>query len=196
MDGSDTPQPQESPGANVTLLLTALRAGESAAADRLFEVVYAELRRRAGAMMAEQPASHTLQPTALVHEVYLRMLGRGGCPYEDRAHFFGAASKAMRSVLVDCARRAGAQKRGGDALHVTLLDRAAPPQVARDEVIAVHEALDRLAAADPLKGRLVEMRYFGGLEFSEIAAILGMSERQVFRHWDGARAWLHREMSS
>lgn len=197
MDGSDETGGGDAPAESVTVLLAAMRAGEGAAADRLLEVVYAELRRRAGALMAGQPASHTLQPTALVHETYLRLLGRGECPFEDRGHFFGAASKAMRSILVDHARRAGAQKRGGDAARVGLFDRTAPaPEVSHDEVLAVHDALERLGAADPTKGRIVEMRYFGGLEFSEIAAVLGMSERQIFRHWDGARAWLHRAMSA
>lgn len=195
------PDPQVPAGdplrGEVTILLGAMRAGDDDAESRLFDVVYAELRRRAGALMSGRASSHTLQPTALVHETYLRLLGGGTCPYADRAHFFGAASKAMRSILVDHARRRLARKRGGGAQRAALSGAASSPaDLGREEILAVHDALDRLAAADPVQGRIVEMRYFGGLEFAEIAAALGMPERTLYRRWDKARAWLHREMTA
>lgn len=198
MDAGPPPASDDAPlRGEVTLLLGALRSGDGSAEARLFDVVYAELRRRAGAAMAGQRASHTLQPTALVHEVYLRLVGGGAGPYGDRAHFFGAASKAMRSILVDHARRVAAQKRGGGRARAALVGaEAADPSLGPEEVLSVHDALDRLAAADPELGRIVELRYFGGLEFGEIAKSLEMPERTVFRRWDRARAWLHREMSA
>lgn len=179
----------------VTILLGAVRAGDHGAGHRLFDLVYAELRRRAGALMSGRRPGHTLQPTALVHEAYVRLLGDGRCPWEDRAHFFGAATRAMRSILVDHARASSAAKRGGGVRPAELRDTAAPPESA-DEVLAVNEALARLERVDAVKARIVEMRYFGGLEFSEIARALDLSERTVYRQWEGARAWLFRELTA
>lgn len=189
MDGGADPR------GDVTLLLAEVRGGSRAARDRLFDVVYGELRGRAAAFMGRQQAGHTLQPTALVHEAYLRLVGEGACAWTDRAHFFAAAAAAMRSILVDHARARRALKRGGDAARVPLADDLVARDDAAEEVLAVHDALERLHAIDPERARLVELRYFGGLGFDEIARLLGLPERSLFRLWDRTRAWLLREMS-
>jgi RNA polymerase sigma-70 factor (ECF subfamily) len=187
MDEADRPRGE------VTMLLAAVRDGDAGAKDRLFEVVYAELRRRAAALMARQPARHTLQPTALVHEAYLRLSGGEG-EWRDRGHFYATAAAAMRCILVDHARALGAAKRGGGGLRVTLDAESLAGKGGDEEVLAVHDALARLAETDPDQARIVELRYFGGLEFAEIAGALDVPERTVYRRWDRARAWLWREL--
>jgi RNA polymerase sigma factor (TIGR02999 family) len=181
---------------SVTDLLQAWASGSQTALDELLPLVYDDLRRQARRHMRAQPVGHTLQTTALVHEAYLRLVGQTSVEWKGRAHFFGVAAKAMRSILVDHARARGAAKRGGSASAITLDDAhgVAAPQASVD-VLALHEALERLAEQDARKSRLVELRYFGGLGIDEAAAVLGVSPATVKREWVTARAWLKRELS-
>ena len=172
---------------DVTRLLAAIRRGDPRAAEELLPLVYGELQQIARAKMAREQPGHTLQPTALVHEAWRRL---GEQRFENRAHFFGAAAEAMRRILVEAARRKHAARRGGGQAHADVdeIEIAAP--VPDDELLAVHEALDRLAAHDAQKAELVKLRYFAGLGIEETAAALGISERTAKRHWRYARAWL------
>jgi RNA polymerase sigma factor (TIGR02999 family) len=181
---------------SVTDLLQAWASGNQAALDELLPLVYDELRRQARRYMRAQPAGHTLQTTALVHEAYLRLIGQSSVEWQGRAHFFGVAAKAMRSILVDHARARNAAKRGGAARALTLDEAGgiAGPQASVD-VLALDEALGRLAELDSRKSQLVELRYFGGLGIDEAAAVLGVSPATVKREWTTARAWLRRELS-
>jgi RNA polymerase sigma factor (TIGR02999 family) len=181
---------------SVTDLLQAWAAGDQAALDELLPLVYDELRRQARRYMRAQTPGHTLQTTALVHEAYLRLAGQSAVDWKGRAHFFGVAAKAMRSILVDHARARTAAKRGGAARAITLDDagRIAGPQASVD-VLALDEALGRLGELDARKSQLVELRYFGGLGIDEAAAVLGVSATTVKREWTTARAWLRRELS-
>ena len=178
---------------SVTLLLEAIALGEAGAADALLPLVYRELQQLARAKMAREQPGHTLQPTALVHEAWLRL---GGQSFENRAHFFGAAAEAMRRILIERARRKLREKRGGGGEHVDVdeIEIAAP--VANDEeLLAVHEALDALTTHDARKAQLVKLRYFAGLSFEEIGEVLGISVPTAHRDWAYARAWLHQEIS-
>ncbi len=172
---------------DVTRLLCNIQPGDPGAMDELLAVVYAQLRQLASAKMARELPGQTLQPTALVHEAWIRL---GDQRFENRAHFFGAAAEAMRRILVEAARRKLAARRGGGAkaLDVDEIEIAAPAQ--DDELLAVHDALDRLAAHDSQKAELVKLRYFAGLSIAETADALGISERTAKRHWTYARAWL------
>ncbi len=176
--------------ADLTLLLDAIQRGEPDAPGALLTQVYAELRQLARAKMAREQPGHTLQPTALVHEAWLR-LGGEGQRWENRAHFFGAAAEAMRRILIDRARRKLAARHSGGVAHVDAdeIEIAAPTQK-DDELLAVHEALDAFAAHDAQKAEVVQLRYFAGLSIEETAAALGISERTAKRHWTYARAWL------
>jgi RNA polymerase sigma factor (TIGR02999 family) len=177
---------------DVTRVLEAIQHGDARAGEELLPLVYAELRQLARAKMAREQPGHTLQPTALVHEAWIRL---GGARFENRAHFFGAAAEAMRRILVERARRHQREKRGGGAelLNVDDVEIAAPTSN-HAELLAVHEALDLLAARDPRKAELVKLRYFGGLSFEETASVLGISVPTAHRDWAYARAWLHQEM--
>jgi RNA polymerase sigma factor (TIGR02999 family) len=178
---------------DVTRLLDAAANGDRKAAAELLPLVYDELRKLAAARMAAEKPGYTLQATALVHEAYLRLVGPANGPrWDGRAHFFAAAAEAMRRILVEAARRRAAARHGG-AMHRQPLDpeAAAVPQH-REDLLALDEALDRLAAEDPLKADLVKLRYFVGLTLPEAAAALGLSERTAGRHWAFARAWLRR----
>ena len=178
---------------DVTLLLEAVASGNRRAAADLLPIVYDELRKLAAARMAVESPHQTLQPTALVHEAYLRLVGGvdGAC-WDHRGHFFAAAAEAMRRILVDQARRKAAVRHGGDLVRVGLEpDLAALPEP-REDLLALDEALTRLAIEDPLKAELVQLRYFGGLTLPEAASALGLSERTAGRHWAFARAWLRR----
>jgi len=181
---------------DITRLLRAVELGEDRAPERLLAVVYGELRTLAGAKMAREPAGHTLQPTALVHEAWLRLGGDAQAGWENRRHFFGAAAEAMRRVLTDSARRRHALRRGGDLERVELdapgSDIAAP--VDDEKLLEVHEALDRLAVEDHRKAELVKLRYFAGMSIEEAAGVLGISERTAKRDWTYARAWLGNEI--
>jgi RNA polymerase sigma factor (TIGR02999 family) len=180
------------PGSEVTRLLHSVRAGDRAALDRLLPLVYDELRRIARAELSRHHDPPTLQATGLVHDVYLKLVGSaGGIDAESRAHFLAIAARGMRQVLVDQARRRNAQKRGGGLAHATLGDGDQPVDVRADELLALDEALQQL---DPRQRQIVECRYFGGMEETEIAAALGVSTRTVRRDWVKARAWLVRAL--
>ncbi len=180
---------------DVTRLLEAAKAGDRNAAVDLLPLVYEELRKLAAVRMAGESPDQTLQPTALVHEAYLRLVGPADADrWDHRGHFFAAAAEAMRRILVDAARRKAATRHGGGFARLELdPDAAAAPEI-REDLIALDEALDRLATEDSLKAELVKLRYFGGLTLAEAAAALGLSERTAGRHWAFARAWLRREV--
>jgi len=179
----------------VTALLRAWAAGQPGAADRLVPVIYQQLRRRAAAYLRVERHNHTLQPTALVHEAYLRLLDQQDVAWQNRAQFFGVASQMMRRILVDHARRRNMYKRSGQWLRVSL-DGDLPPGAAPDfDVLALDELLIRLAAFDPRKSRVVEMRYFGGLSVEETAGVLDVAPRTVEREWRAARAWLYSQLT-
>ena len=181
---------------DINHLLDTLQEGDPVAADQLLVLVYSELRRLAAAKMSREMPGQTLQPTALVHEAWLR-LGGDGPRWENRAHFFGAAAEAMRRILIDRARRKLAARHGGgqQPLDADEIEIAAPTEK-DDELLAVHEALDQLAAHDPRKADLVKLRYFAGLTIDEAADILGISAPTAKRDWTYARAWLFREIKA
>jgi RNA polymerase sigma factor (TIGR02999 family) len=175
--------------AGVTQLLDAAAAGDPKAAAELLPLVYEELRRLAAARMADESAGHTLQPTALVHEAYLRLVGRPA-EYSGRGHFFAAAAEAMRRILIETARRKGRLRHGGGRRRLDLDQAAAADDERADELLAVDEALDRLAAEEPEVAAVVKLRYFAGLTAEEAAAAAGISLRTANRHWAYAKAWL------
>ncbi len=179
---------------DVTQILAAVRAGDEAAAARLFERVYAELRQVAAQKMAREAAGHTLQPTALVHEAWLRLGADAQPHWQNRAHFFSAAAEAMRRILVDRARRKQALRRGAGVEHVELdgLQLAGP--VDDEQLLALDEALGRFAALDAPKSELVKLRYFVGLTTEQAAQVLNISEPTAKRWWAYAKAWLYREL--
>jgi RNA polymerase sigma factor (TIGR02999 family) len=182
---------------DVTGLLLAWRDGDASAGERLLPAIYDELRRQAARAMRREDGAHTLQATALVHEAYLRLVDQRRVEWRSRAHFFGVAAQMMRRVLVDHARTRLAAKRGGALQRVTLGDVGAGAEDAGSDeldVLALHDALERLAAFDPDQARLVELRYFGGLGIEDTAEALGVSPATVKREWAVARAWLRREL--
>lgn len=184
-----------SPG-QVTVLLQQLKHGNKEAEAELLPLLYKELRRIAGYYMRDERAGHTLQPSALVNEAYLRLVDQTRVIWKDRSHFLGVAAQLMRRILVDHARERVAAKRGGNHVHLRLgnLD---VPQVSEqpEQVLAVHDALTRLGKFDPQQGRVVEMRYFGGLTVQETAEALRISPRTVKREWAMALAWLKAEFA-
>ncbi|HKQ77940.1 MAG TPA: sigma-70 family RNA polymerase sigma factor [Blastocatellia bacterium] len=180
---------------SVTQLLIDWRNGDQTALDRLMPLVYEELRRIAGHYMRNERQAHTLQTSALVNEAYLRLVDHENIAWQNRAHFFGLAAKAMRRILVDYARRRNYQKRGGAARQVSLDEAAMVTEEHAAEMIALDDALEELAKMDERKCRVVELRYFGGLTIEETAEALGVSIQTVGRDWSAAKAWLMREMS-
>ena len=178
---------------SVTDLLLDLQAGRSGALESLMPVVYDELRTLAAIHLGRERTGHTLQPTALVHEVYLRLVDQRRATWENRAHFFGAAANIMRRLIVDHARRRTAQKRGGGKT-ISLEEDMAPAIELSDDVVRVDEALEVLARHDPRQAKVVELRFFGGLTVEETAEVMGISPITVKREWAMARAWLHREL--
>lgn len=177
----------------VTQLLNAMDRGDRQAAAQLLPLVYDELRRLAATRLAAEPLGKTLQPTALVHEAYLRLVGSPeGDRWDHRGHFFAAAAEAMRRILIDEARRKATARHGGAMQRHGLDPEAVAVVEPREDVLALNEALDRLELEDPLKANLVKLRYFVGLSLAEAAAALDMSERTAGRHWAYARAWLRR----
>jgi RNA polymerase sigma factor (TIGR02999 family) len=178
----------------VTHILEAVEHGDLQAADKLLPLVYSELRKLAAQKMARETSGHTLQPTALVHEAWLRLGGDANQKWSGRAHFFAAAAEAMRRILIDKARRRNAQRHGGNHERVDFegVDIASPGD--DDQVLAVHEALEKLAAEDPRKAELVKLRYFAGMTIEEAAEVLGVSEPTAKRDWSYARAWLYQEI--
>ena len=181
-------------GGTVTGLLHDWRAGNAGALDRLMPLVYAELRRQAQRAMRGERAGHTLQPTELVHEAFLRLVD-ADIPWEDRAHFLATAATAMRRVLLDHAKARQRQKRGGGAIQVSLADVPAGDTAPIEDFIALDTALTRLSAEDERRARLIELRYFGGLNLEESGAVLGLSTGTVHRELKLARAWLMQELS-
>lgn len=182
---------------DITELLREWREGSANALDELMPLVYDELRQLAGHYLSRERANHTLQTTALVHEAYVKLAGQKHVHWQNRAHFFGIAAQCMRRILVDHARHAGRSKRGGDVRKVSLHDMAVdPPAPVSDiDVLALDRALTALEAIDRDQGRLVELRYFGGMTIEETADAMGMSPATVKREWAVAKAWLFRELS-
>ena len=182
---------------DVTRILNAIEQGDTTATDELLPLVYEELRVLASQKLVQERPGHTLQPTALVHEAYLRLLGPEQAKWanwQNRGHFFAAAAEAMRRILIDNARRKQRQKRGGAHRRVELDEIDVGEQRRSDELLALDEALTRLAEQDPAAAELVKLRYFSGLTLEEIAQIQGKSRRTIATHWTYARAWLHREI--
>jgi RNA polymerase sigma factor (TIGR02999 family) len=179
---------------HVTQLLERWGGGDRAALDELTPLVLGELRQLAAAYLRRERPDHTLQPTALVNEAYLRLVGQRQGRWQGRHHFYGIAARLMRQILVEHARRHGAEKRGGGRVAVSLAhaDELAGSQEV--DILDVHEALERLAAFDPQQARVVELRFFGGLSIEEAAEALGVGHATVEREWALARAWLRREL--
>ena len=194
-----TPHPSS---ADVTALLVEWAGGQGGTLDRLLPLVYAELRRLAGGHLRRERRDHTLQPTALINELYLQLVRQHAATWQNRAHFFALASRLMRRILVDHARARQAGKRGGCATAIVLDEDAAAVSSSSAEadrsleVLAVDEALSRLTALDAEQGRIVELRFFAGLSVEETAHVLDRSPRTVKREWRLAKAWLHRELGS
>jgi len=181
----------------ITQLLLKWRAGDTTALERLIPLVYNELRRLARQCMRKERAGHTLQTTALVNEAYLRLVKSSRVDWQDRAHFFAVAAQLMRRVLVDEARRRKLQKRGGEFTRLTLSDEVLPARQQREiDLIALDEALERLAEFAPRKCKVVEMRFFGGLSIDQTSAVLGVSVDIVKREWRTAKLWLLEELTS
>ena len=190
---SDESAHERDPG-EVTELLVRIREGDQAAFDHVFPLVYDELRRVAGYQLRGERAGHTLQPTALVNEAYMKLVGSPGADWRDRAHFVAIAARAMRQVLVDHARRRDAAKRGGDRQQTTLSGVPLGADLRPDEILALDEALERLDALDSRLRQVVEFKFFGGLTDRETAELLGVTPRTAQRDWVKARAWLYREL--
>jgi RNA polymerase sigma factor (TIGR02999 family) len=178
------------PTSDVTAVLRAAQDGDRAAADKLLRLVYDELHQVAQARMAHLPPGQTLQPTALVHEAYLRLFGKTDLRMESRRHFFFAAARAMRDILVEQARSKLGPRRGGDRQRVELDETVAVNGPLPDEVLAMHEALCELQQEDPLKAEIVNLRYFAGMTMEEVAQAMDISLRTLHRHWRFTRAWL------
>jgi len=179
---------------DVTALLVRLSNGEEAALDRLLPAVYDELRRIAHNQLRGERADHTLRTTELVHEAYEKLVEHNAVDWQDRQHFFAVAARAMRQVLVDHARKKTAAKRGGDAPEMPLDDVTLLQETKTEDLIALDDALDRLAAQDERAAKVVECRFFGGYTIEETADVLDVSRSTVKRDWRGARAWLNREL--
>ena len=179
---------------DVTQILEAIEQGDPKAADQLLPLVYEELRKLAAHKMAGERPGHTLQPTALVHEAWLRLAGEHKQGWAGRAQFFSAAAEAMRRILVERARRHQALKRGGGDEHQPFDESRIAGELPSDELLAVHEALERLSAEDAPAAELVKLRYFGGLSMPEAAEALGVPQRSIERLWTFAKAWLRKEI--
>jgi RNA polymerase sigma-70 factor (ECF subfamily) len=184
-----------SPVQEITRLLVDWRAGDPEALERLTPLVYQELHKLAQAYLRRERADHTLQPTALIHEAYLRLMDQAQPEWENRAHFFSVAARLMRQILVEHARAHATHKRGGQATEVLLDDALNYSQQRASELIALDDALDSLASFDERKCRVIELRYFGGLSVEETAHVLGVSVSTVVRDQRMAQAWLSRELS-
>jgi len=190
MDDSQRKEP------GITQLLMAWSDGRREALDDLMPLVYEDLRRVAAGYMRQEAAGHALQPTALVHEAYVRLIDQKQVKWRNRAHFFGVAAGMMRRILVDHARRRRADKRGGDWQRVTLEENDVAAEGPREiDVLTLHDSLERLATFDPQQARIVELRYFGGLTIEEAAEVVGVSPATVVREWTIAKAWLRVDLS-
>jgi len=180
---------------NVTKLLLELSNGEHSAVDALLPVVYDELKKLASSYLRRERVGHTLQPTALVHEAYIRLIDQTRVNWQNRAHFFGVAANVMRRILVDHARKHNAGKRGADFQKFSLDENVNKAIEISNELVALDDALNELAKVDPDNARLVELRYFGGLTFEETAEVMNVSVITVKRHWRVARAWLYGQIN-
>ena len=184
------------PLSDVTHILAAIEQGDANAADKLLPLVYEELRKLAAHRMANEAAGQTLQATALVHEAWMRLVGRENPKFENRAHFFAAAAEAMRRILIDNARRKRALRHGGGQQRVDLEQAELASASDDDQLLAVNEALDKLAAQNKPEAELVKLRYFVGLTLEEAAEVLGISARTADNYWAHARAWLFTELKA
>jgi len=180
---------------DVTHILTAIEGGDLQAASQLLPLVYQQLRHSAADLLAREKPGQTLQATALVHEAYLRLVGHADPGWHSRTHFYAAAAEAMRRILVDNARRKHALRHGGDQRRVELDDATLAIEPQSDDILALDEALSKLAKEDKAKAQFVELRYFAGLSLEESAVMLGISRATAARHWTYARAWLHNEIA-
>ena len=181
---------------DVTRILESIEHGDPKAADKLLPLVYEELRKLAASKMANEAPNQTLQPTALVHEAWLRLVGNDNPQFANRAHFFSAAAEAMRRILIDKARRKRAPRHGGDQQRVDLADVEVAAPGDDDQLLAVNDALDKLAAQNQLEAELVKLRYFVGMTLEEAAEVLGISARTADNYWAHARAWLYRAIKA
>ena len=179
---------------NISRLLLAWNAGDEGARDELLPIVYDELRRIARSHLRRERPDHTLQPTALVHEAYLRLVGEAGVSWQNRAHFFGIAARLMRQILINHAEARAAARRGGGAFRVSLSSADRELEGATFDIVALDDALKGLAALDARQAHIVELRFFGGLTVEETATLLDLSPATVKREWTSARAWLRREI--
>ncbi len=180
----------------LTQILSQIEQGDPQAGEQLLPLVYEELRRLAAARMAQESGTQTLQPTALVHEAWLRLSGPNQGDWRSRSHFFGAAAEAMRRILIERARKKARVRHGGKLERVDLEHVTLATEDSDETVLAIHEALEKLAAESPQKAEIVKLRYFVGMEHGEIAASLGLAEPTVRRHWAYARAWLFAELKA
>lgn len=179
---------------DVTVVLEQMRKGEKGAADKLLPLVYDEFRALARHYLAQERANHTLQPTALVHEAYMKLVDQTRVDWQGRSHFFAVAAQAMRRILVDHARSRQRDKRGGGRARVVLDEDVALSPQKDEDVLALDEALEKLATLDPRQAKVVELRFFGGMSVEEVAEALNVSKRTVEGDWTFARAWLSREL--
>lgn len=179
----------------ITQILQDWNDGEADAKERLLPFVYDELRRQARILMSRERTNHTLQPTALVHEAFMKLVETSGIDWQNRSHFFGIASRLMRQILVDHARLHAAEKRGANPIHFSIEDVQIPIEQRADSILMMNEILDRLAEFDEQQAQIVEMRFFGGMNNAEIAEALEISERTVGREWQSAKLWLFRELN-
>jgi RNA polymerase sigma-70 factor (ECF subfamily) len=179
----------------ITQILQDWNNGHQEAKERLLPFVYDELRRQARSMMSRERSDHTLQPTALVHEAFIRISEQSGIDWKNRSHFYGIASRLMRQILVDHARMRSAGKRGSNAIHFSLDDLQIPVGERAHSILSLDEVLNRLEKLDEQQAKIVEMRFFGGMKTQEIAETLNISERTVGREWQMARLWLYRELN-
>ncbi|HEX8734127.1 MAG TPA: sigma-70 family RNA polymerase sigma factor [Pyrinomonadaceae bacterium] len=179
----------------ITLILQDWNNGDAGAGERLLPFVYKELKRQARFLMSRERSNHTLQPTALVHEAFLKLTDLTEIKWNDRSHFYRFVSHLMRQILVDYARKHAAIKRGSSTIHFSINDLQIPVEERAGAILRLDDALERLARLDERQAKIVEMRYFGGLKASEIAGALDISERSVGREWHAARLWLYRELN-
>lgn len=182
---------------NITQLLIELTDGNQAAVNDILPLIYTELRKLAGGYLRRERGNHTLQPTALVHEAYMKLIDQTQVKWQNRAHFFGIAAQVMRRILLDYARQHKAEKRGGVDENVALEEGSIIVQGEKSaELLALDEALENLAKIDEMKAKIVELRYFGGLSVEETAEVLGVSAITVKRHWRMAKAWLYGQLAT